>query len=110
MVRVESSGGLAAGDADSASARAPRASPSSRAGQGAASRMKSGGLPCAGCGTLIAVERLDGVGDGPDMMRPRCAYPGDVVPWFGFNRTDDKRTEVVVCCSEGCAQKLTKGP
>ena len=46
--------------------------------------MKSGKLACVACGLAIPVERLDGAGDAPDMMRARAAYPGDVIPWWGF--------------------------
>ena len=63
-------------------------------------RPKAGQLPCVVCSAPIPVQRLDAQGDAPELM----LAPG---AWVGFNRTDEQRTEIVLCCSERCGRQLT---
>lgn len=58
-------------------------------------------LFCAVCKSPIAADSLNSPNpEAPEMMR----LPDG--GWFGFTRTDEETTDIVVCCGQDCAQKL----
>ena len=58
-------------------------------------------LRCVMCEAPIVVDDLNSPHpEAPEMMR----LPSDV--WFGFTRTDEQTTEVIVTCGQDCTQRL----
>jgi hypothetical protein len=59
-------------------------------------------MHCIVCAAAIIVDMLDSDRpEVPELMRP----PPDA--WYGFTRTDDERTEIVLCCGQDCARSLS---